>query len=366
MTLKIGFLGYGMMARAHAHALNRLPLFFPEAPETDRTIIAGRDPDGVSNAADRLGFDRSTTDWREVVPAVDVLYVLTPPTVHREPTVEALESGVHVLCEKPLSTSVSAGERMVETAADSDAVVGCGFNYRFLPAIQLLKQFVEEGELGTIRHVRGQFLQNWQADATDAWTWRNDAEIAGAGRVADAGSHSFDLARWLVGPIDSVSGQLTTTIDNRPVDGTDERRTVSTDDAYGVLARFDSGARAIFDGSRVATGHTNTNTIELVGSRGTARFHCERLNELEVCLEGDRGFRTISVTDPEDPYVDRWWPPGHGLGWEHSVVHENYEFLSAIRDDGTFEPDFETGLAVARIVDAVRRSDETGRRVAIR
>ncbi|RQH02657.1 Gfo/Idh/MocA family protein [Natrarchaeobius oligotrophus] len=366
MTLRIGFLGYGMMARAHAHALNRLPLFFPETPETERTIVAGRDPDGVADAAERLGFRRWTTHWRDVVQAVDVLYVLTPPTAHREPTVAALESGVHVLCEKPLAVSVRDADRMAEAAADSDAVAGCGFNYRFLPAVQLLERLVQEGELGTIRHVRGQFLQNWQAEPSDPWTWRNDADVAGAGRVADAGSHSIDLARWLAGPIESVSGQLTTTVDERPVAGTDERRTVTTDDAYSALVRFSSGARGVFDGSRVATGHTNTNTIEVVGSKGTARFHCERLNELEVMREGDRGFQSISVTDPDDPYVDRWWPPGHGLGWEHSVVHENYEFLGSIRDDEPFDPGFETGLAVARVVDAIRRSDETGRRISIR
>jgi predicted dehydrogenase len=71
------------------------------------------------------------------------------------------------------------------------------------------------------------------------------------------------------------------------------------------------------------------------------------------------------VTDPEDPYVDAWWPPGHVLGWEHTFVHENYEFLRVIANDGTFRPNFDDGLAVQRVLEAIERSDESGEWVAV-
>jgi len=122
---------------------------------------------------------------------------------------------------------------------------------------------------------------------------------------------------------------------------------------------------ATFEASRFANGHKNANVIELNGSEGSLRFDLERLNELEVLRDGDRGFETVLVTEESDPYVEAWWPPGHVLGWEHTFVHENYEFLSAIAGDGEYHPDFQDGLRVQRVLDAVERSDAAGEWVAV-
>ncbi|WP_435349153.1 Gfo/Idh/MocA family protein [Haloarchaeobius sp. HRN-SO-5] len=365
MTLDVGFIGYGMMGEAHANALARLPMFFPETQRTNRSIIAGRNEESLAAAADRLGFDRTTTDWREVVDAVDVLYNLGPPNLHAEPTIAALESGVHVLCEKPLARTQTEAERMVAAAAESDAVAACGYNYRFVPALRLMKEFVDEGLLGDIRYFRGQYLQNWQADATDPWSWRNDSDLAGPGALADVGSHTIDLARWLVGDIVDVSGRLLTVIEERTVADSDDRRQVTNDDLYTAHFTFESGIQGMMEGSRVAVGHDNTNAIELIGSEGAVRFDCSRMNELQVQLPDDRGFQRINVTRDDDPYMDAWWPPGHGIGWEHTFVHETLEFLRAIDGKNSFAPGFADALRTERVVDAVQESHEAGRRVSL-
>jgi predicted dehydrogenase len=137
------------------------------------------------------------------------------------------------------------------------------------------------------------------------------------------------------------------------------------DDAYSAQATFENGAMGTFEASRVADGHKNDHTIRIHGTEGSLKFSLERLNELEYKAADHRGYETILVTDGDDPYLDHWWPPGHVLGWEHTFVHENYEFLSAVRDGESFAPSFEDGYAVQRILDAVERSDDGGEWVSL-
>jgi predicted dehydrogenase len=354
------------MGKAHANALDRLPMFFPDAPATNRAVLIGRDRDAVESAADQFGFDRVETDWEDALDDVDVLYNLGPNHVHVEPTVTALERDVHVLCEKPLAPGVEGARRMAAAARESDAVAGAAFNYRYVPALQLAKRMLDAGEFGDIRRFRGRYLQGWLADPEAPWSWRNDEEIAGTGVLGDVGSHTLDLARWLVGDIDRVTGHLETFVEERPVEGSGtpaesrESRPVTTDDEYSALAAFESGAMGVFEGSRVATGKKGDNALEVYGTKGGFRFSMERLNELEVLTEDNRGWERVLVTGDDDPFVDHWWPDGHVIGWEHAFVHENYEFLKAIADGRAYEPGFEDGLAVQRLVDAIKRGHERG------
>jgi predicted dehydrogenase len=375
MTLEVGVLGYRFMGKAHANAMARLPMFFPDAPEIERRVLVGRDESALSDAAERLGFDSISTDWRDVVDQVDVFYNLGPNHVHREPSVAALEAGTPVFCEKPLAPTLEDADVMAETAreAGDDVPAGCAFNYRFVPAIRYAKELLEAGELGEIHHVRGRYLQDWLVDPDAPWSWRNDKERAGSGALGDLGAHTVDLLRFLVGDddlagdIERLSGHLKTFVDERPVEGeSGETRPVTVDDAYSAQLEFENGAMGTIEASRFATGHKNDHTIEIHGSDGSLQFSLERLNELEVLRnDQNRGYETILVTDEDDPYVDHWWPPGHVLGWEHTFVHENYEFLSAVADGREFEPNFNDGLAAQQVLDAIERSDEQGEWVSL-
>jgi predicted dehydrogenase len=360
MALDIGMLGYRFMGEAHSNALARLPMFFPDAPETNRHTIVGRDEAALSEAADRLGFEHTATNWEDVVEEVDVFYNLGPNDLHVEPSIAALEAGTHVFSEKPLAHTLEGAERMTEAARDSEAVAGCAFNYRFAPAIQYARDLVQSGELGEIHHVRGHYLQDWLVDPDAPWSWRNSEEVAGSGALGDLGSHNIDLASFLLDDrVERVSGHLKTFVEERETPG-GETRPVTVDDAFTAQAEFAGGTMATFEASRFANGHKNANVVELNGSEGSLRFDLERMNELELLASGDRGFETILVTDESDPYVDAWWPPGHIIGWEHLFVHENDEFLSAAAEGGEFHPSFEDALYVQRAMDAVERSDASG------
>jgi predicted dehydrogenase len=384
MTLTVGVLGYRFMGKAHANAMARLPMFFPDAPEIERHVLVGRDEAALADAADRLGFETTATDWEDVVDEVDAFYNLGPNHVHAEPSIAALEAGTPVLSEKPLSNDLRSAERMAEAAESAGVPTATAFNYRFVPAIRYAKNLIEDGELGEIHHFRGTYMQDWLADPEAPWSWRNSAEMAGSGALGDLGAHTIDLARFLVGDVERVSGHLQTFVDERPVEGDGEgteMREVTVDDAYSAQAELEGDVMATFEASRFATGHKNDHSIEIHGSKGSLKFSLERLNELEVLREGNRGYETILVTDADDPYVEHWWPPGHVLGWEHTFVHENYEFLSAVdsaasetpRDGGgetagageEYRPNFGDGLAVQRALAAIQESDEDGEWVRV-
>jgi predicted dehydrogenase len=359
--LRVGVLGYRFMGEAHSNALARLPMFFPDAPDVERHTLVGRDEAALTDAAERLGFSTVETDWRDVVDDVDVFYNLGPNHLHAEPSVAALDAGTSVLCEKPLAPTLDAAREMRDAARDSNQVAGCAFNYRFVPAIRYAKGLIDDGQLGEIRHVRGRYLQDWLADPDAPWSWRNSEELAGSGALGDLGAHTVDLARFLVGDrvgeIDRLSGHLRTFVDERETEN-GETRPVTVDDAFSAQAAYEGGAMGTFEASRFATGHKNDHTIEVHGSEGSLKFALERLNELEYKSSDSRGYETILVTDESDPYVEHWWPPGHVLGWEHTFVHENYEFLSAVAEGGEFHPSFEDAYRVQEVLDAVERSDE--------
>jgi len=371
--LKVGVLGYRFMGRAHANALARLPMFFPDAPEVERHTLVGRDEEALADAAERFGFAHTATDWEAAIDEVDVFYNLGPNHVHPEPSIAALEAGVPVLCEKPLAPTLEEAAAMRDAAAATGVTAGTAFNYRFVPAIRYAKGLIEDGELGEIRQFRGRYLQDWLVDPEAPWAWRMDAEMAGSGALGDLGAHTIDLANFLVGDevggIDRVSGRLTTFVDERPVYDDDgavaEYRDVTVDDAYSAQVAYESGATGTFEATRVAEGHKNDHTVAVHGSKGSVKFSLERLNELEVLREGNRGYETVLVTEETDPYVDRWWPPGHVIGWEHTFVHENYEFLSAVAEGGSFEPSFADGYEVQTVLAAIQRADERGEWVAV-
>ena len=358
MTLDVGFLGYGFMGKAHANALDRLPMFFPDAPATNRDVLIGRDEAAAGKAADRFGFDRIATNWREVVDDVNIFCNLGPNQIHAEPTTAALDSDVHVLCEKPLAPDIETAREIRDAARESEGIAATAFNYRYVPAVQLAKRLVDEGELGDIYRFKGRYLQAWMADPETPWNWRCDEETAGSGAVGDVGSHTIDLARWIVGDIERISGSLTTRVTERPALDSEGTRDVTTDGEYSALVKFENGVDGVLEGSRVATGRKAHNSIEIYGSEGALGFSLRRLNELKVKGSEGREYQNLLITEPGDPYMDAWWPVGHIIGWEHAMVHEHYEFLTSIAERGHHRPDFEDGFAVQQAVAAIQESDE--------
>ena len=367
----VGLVGYKFMGRAHSNAYRQLPRFFDVDPAPRMAAICGRDESGVREAADSLGWPSYETDYRRLVERDDVglVDVVTPGYTHREIVLAALEAGKHVICEKPLANTLAEAGEMLDAARAAGTINAVCFNYRRAPAVQLAKKLIDEGRLGTIRHWRATYLQDFIMDPEFPLIWRLRKELAGSGALGDIGAHSVDLAHFLVGGISEVTGMTQTFVKERPLEGSDGETGrvtgwVTVDDAAAFLARFENGAVGTFEATRFAAGRRNKNAFEINGSKGSVAFDLERMNELEVFFVDDdadvQGFRTVNVTEPGHPYAGAWWPPGHIIGYEHTFVHTMKDLMDGIRAGESPAPTFEDAYRCQAVLDAVERSVEVG------
>jgi predicted dehydrogenase len=351
-------LGYAFMGKAHSNAFRKLSYITWPPPLRPRLVaIAGRNEDAVAEAARRYGFERWTASWEELVadPEVGLLDNLGPNSVHAAPTIAAAEAGKHVICEKPLGRDADESYEIWRRVDAAGVKHMCAFNYRFVPAVRLARELIEAGELGELRHFRGRYLQDW-GDTRDE-IWRFDRETAGSGALGDLATHVIDLARYLVGEVEAVSGFLRTFIPDREVD-----------DAVEATVEFEGGAVGTLEATRLALGRRNSFQWEINGTKGSLYFDMERLNELQVFRADDdraRGFKTVLVSETDHPFWEHWWPPGHIIGWGDTFVHELHHFLAAIADGTDVAPHgatFEDGYRAAEVSDTIVRSSESGRR----
>ncbi|RHA38298.1 Gfo/Idh/MocA family protein [Cellulomonas rhizosphaerae] len=371
--LGVGMVGYAFMGVAHAQAWRNAPRFFDLPLAVDMAVVAGRNEAAVRAAAATQGWRDVETDWKALVGRddVDLVDVCTPGDTHAEIAIAALEAGKHVLCEKPLANSVAEAEAMAAAAALAPGVAMVGFTYRRVPAIQLARSLVADGRLGTVRHVRAQYLQDWIADPAAPLSWRLDKQKAGSGALGDIGAHIVDLAQFITGEqVTGVSAVLETFVRERPVAdsssglsaSSSSGRTgpVTVDDAAIFLGRMSGGGLATFEATRFAYGRKNAIRLEINGSAGSLAFDFEDMNVLHYFDAAEpaatAGFRRIVVTEPEHPFVGAWWPAGHGLGYEHAFTHQVVDLVGGIATGAAPTPTFADGLQVQRVLDAVERS----------
>jgi predicted dehydrogenase len=362
-SLGVAAIGYAFMGKAHSNAWRNVASFF-DVPAFEQKVLVGRDAGQVAQAAAKYGWAESATDWRSVITRDDIhiVDICAPGWMHAEIAIAALEAGKHVLVEKPLANTLAEAELMTEAAAKARArgvQSMIGFNYRRVPALALARELISEGRVGTVRHVRAAYLQDWLADDQAPMTWRLRKETAGSGALGDIASHAIDQVLYLLGDqVTEVSGRLHTFVDRRP--GTNGPEDVTVDDAAWATLSLASGAIASVEASRVATGRKNSLQIEVYGDKGSILFDLENLNELgfldATAPAREQGVRRILVSEPDHPYLDAWWPQGHIIGWEHTFTHQIRDFLLAVRDGTQPSPSFEEGLNVQYILNAVEES----------
>ena len=375
--INVGILGYKFMGKAHSNAYRKIPMFFDTDAKIVMKTMCGRDAEWVQQSASKFGWEDTETDWQKFVtrPDLDVIDITAPSNFHKDVAIAAAESGKNVFCEKPLALTTADAREMLAAAEKNNIKHQIGFNYRFAPAVLLAKKLIDEGKLGKIYHFRGSYLQDFIVDPGFPLIWRLDKNVAGSGSHGDLGAHVIDLARFLVGDFARVSGLQKTFIKQRPIvermiglsasaADTTEMGEVTVDDATIFMTEFECGALGVFEATRFALGHKNDLSFEINGSKGSVKFNLERICELQYFSNDDdagvQGFRTIQVTEGMHPYIEHWWPAGHVIGYEHTFVHELYEFLQAIALDKPTSPSFVDGVKCCQILEAVDRSAENG------
>jgi len=241
------------------------------------------------------------------------------------------------------------------------------YNYRRCPAVVLAKQLIDEGKLGKIFHYRANFLQDWTINPElpqgGAGLWRLDAKAAGSGVTGDLLAHCIDTALWLNGGIKDVTAMTETFIKERVHTETGKKQKVTIDDACAFMCHFNNGSLGIFESTRYARGHKALYTLEINGENMSLRWDLHDLHRLQLFDHRDegriRGWRSIHVTDGDQPYMKNWWVPGLQIGYEHSFVHQVADFLDGLGSGRPAKPDFKDGLATDYVVDAVLDSGRT-------
>jgi predicted dehydrogenase len=367
-ALRIGLIGTGYIGRAHAIALSSVGTVFADVEPPVLELVADSDPDRAARAARELGFRRSTADWRAVVTdaQVDVVVVCTPNHMHRDMTLAAIAAGKHVSCEKPLALTAADAREMALAADRAGLCHLVGFNYACNPLLVTARELVASGEIGEPIGFHGRYFEDYLSDPALPFTWRCERALAGAGALADLGTHLVNLAHVLLGDLGRVMARLSTVIKERREPATGRARRVENEDTAQVLVEFANGVPGSFDVSRVATGYKCGLAFDLFGTHGSLRFDQERMNELQLYRNGDRpglrGFRTI-LAGPEHLDYRPFCPaPGHGLGINDLKVIEARNLLAAVarrradpRAPGA-TPDFHEGARVQAVIDAIERS----------
>ena len=366
-TLRIGLIGCGLMGRTHTNGYKRIGDFFPElAYRPVLKVVCSRREDKVKAFAEQWGYESYVTDWKEVIKRddIDAVDICTPNDSHMEIAVAAAAAGKMVLCEKPLARNLEEAQKMVDVIEQSGVKNTVWYNYRRIPAVTLAKQVVDSGKLGKIFHYRANFLQDWTIDANlpqgGEALWRLDVDAAGSGVTGDLLAHCIDTAMWLNGKITDVSAMTETFIKERVHQATGKMQKVGIDDACLFHCRFENGSLGLFESTRYARGHKALYTFEINGEHASLKWDLHDLNRLQYFDHRDegilRGWRSILVTDSDQPYMKRWWIPGTGIGYEHSFIHQAADFFKSLEGNSdcapTFKDAFETQKVCAAVLDS--------------
>jgi myo-inositol 2-dehydrogenase/D-chiro-inositol 1-dehydrogenase len=368
-SLNIGLVGYGFMGRTHSNAFRQAPKFFSLPFQPVLKAVAARNAERVKAFATNWGYDSHETDWRALVDRkdIDVIDIASPNDTHREIAIAAAKAGKMVMCEKPLGRNAAEAEEMVKAVESAGVPNTVWYNYRRVPAVTLIKQLLDEGTFGRIFHYRAKFLQDWTISKDlpqgGEGLWRLDVSVAGSGVTGDLLAHNIDTALWLNGPITEVSAMTETFVKERKHNLTGKVEPVGIDDASAFLCRFENGSMATFEATRYARGHKALYTLEINGERASAFWDLHDLHRVQYFDHGDegrvRGWRSVHVTDGDQPYMKHWWVPGLQIGYEHTFIHQFAEFVEAAAAGKGLAPTFRDAMATDYVTDAVLKSAKT-------
>lgn len=364
--LRIGIIGYGFMGRAHSNAYRKVSNFFDLEYQPVLQAACARDEAKVKAFAQRWGYASIETDWKKLIARddIDLVDIAVPNNLHAEMAIAAAKAGKMILCEKPLGFNSKDAEKMTAAVEKAKVPNMVWYNYRRCPAVVLAKQLIDEGKLGRIFHYRANFLQDWTINADlpqgGAALWRLDVKAAGSGVTGDLLAHCIDTALWLNGGIKDVNAMTETFIKERKHNLTGKVEKVGIDDACAFLCHFNNGSLGLFESTRYARGHKALYTLEVNGENASLKWDLHDLHRLQWFDHRDegnvRGWRSIHVSDGDQPYMKNWWVPGLQIGYEHSFVHQVADFLKGLETGTPARPTFRDGLATDYVVDAVLAS----------
>ena len=379
-TIGIGVIGMGWMGEAHSRAYNQVADRFFEADFRPRLVICADTIEARAQAAQaRFGFGASTPNWQAVIdhPEVEVVDVTAPNGMHLEINLAVAAAGKHLACEKPVGRFPAETIASWEAVKNRDIRTSVGFNYRWAPMVQYAKELIASGELGTITHYHGRFLNGYAADPRGFLSWRFEAD-QGLGTLGDLASHIIDMAHFLAGPVARLTASREVFIKERPIPtpgvgthydvatGNEAMGPVTNEDYVSALVRFESGARGILESCRIINGAKCDMSFEVYGTRGALKWNLETMNQLQFqrrhpANPAEDGYTEL-LSGPAHPFHRRFNPaPGLAIGYDDTKTIEAFQFLKSVATGEQGEPGFREAFAVARVQEAIMRSWDSER-----
>lgn len=387
-VLNVGLVGYQFMGKAHSNAWLSAPHFFDLPLHPVMHTLCGRSLEPLKATAARWGWKNYTQDFREMLanPEIDLVDVGVPNNAHPEIVIAAAEAKKAIACEKPLARTLKEAREMHAAVKKAKVKNHVWFNYRRVPAVAYAAQLVREGRIGRIYHVRGLYLQDWIKDPTIPLVWRLSKEVAGSGSHGDLCAHSIDMLRYITGEeFVEVCGMMETFIKKRPIGrmleglttnaeqikGPQKMGKVDVDDAVWFMCRLKGGGLGTFEATRFATGHHNTNSIEINGEKGSLRFDFPNFSFLEffddTLPRSEKGWRKISCTTGAHPYAGKYWPADHPIGYAETFTNTAADIVEHMAGKTReFHANFDDGLRCQEVLEAVTLSAKERRWVAIK
>jgi predicted dehydrogenase len=364
MDVRIGLVGAGWMGKAHVTSFNQAAMIFGSHNGNPVfEIIADVNKEIVEAAKNTLGFNRSTTNWLDVVtdPQIDVVDIATPNAFHYEVAKAALENGKHVYCEKPLTLTFEQSHELAELAKKKGVVNYVGYNNVVNPASAYIKGLINSGKLGEIIRFNGTYDQDSLLNAEIPLSWRHINKLSGSGALGDLGSHLLSLSQYLLGDIKAVQATSKTFIKTRPkAKGSLEQGKVENEDILLSIAQYNSGAIGTISCSRVSAGRKNYLAYEIQGTNGSVYYSLEDMNEVHVYFESDnsidRGFRRVFLNEGHEGYSALQPAAGIAIGYNDMKVLEVHKLLKAVTQGASYTCNFEFAAKVDATVKALLES----------
>lgn len=387
-TVNVAIIGAaGWIGSVHAECYSRLSNLIPDVKVVLHTAVDVVE-ENLKKVAGQMGFLHCATDYHTALqdPEVDVVDICCNNNLHKEIALQAARAGKHVFCEKPLAMEEADALEMVQAAAQYNIINGTNLVYRKYPGIAYIKQLLDEGRLGKPYYIKALIEQDSHADPLDMHAWLFNKAKAGGGTIVTNGTHPIDLCRYLMGDYQEVVACSETFIQERPkfdpaqiglansrsfvekrpdtIAGEMER--VDVDDATAALIRFRQGGFGMLVSTWAKQGTRHNVGIEIVGSKGTASFHTERLNEVALYINDsdDRtriGFQTIFLGN-EHPYGDLInMKSGTGIGGKDVFTIAMRDFIESVVSGKPMEPSFHDGYMAVRYLKRIQQSAQEHR-----
>ncbi len=362
--IRAGLIGYGI-GKVYAVALQSAALYYAGLPPVKLVAVATSSTASGKLAIEEAGFERHTTDYRELLASddLDIVVIATPHYLHREMLLAALPTSKAIYTDKPLANNLSEAREIVTMAHALGRDAQLSFTLRYCPAVRYAQALLQEGRLGEIYSFRLSYYRSSYRNPEKSLRWKADMAKSGGGVLSDLVPHLADLLVWLVGIPERVSAQTRTFIHERPAaKGCSERIRVETDDHVLIQAALPGGAIGTIEAGRLIAGAISNVTVEIYGSKGSLRWNLMDPNYLYVAdgskTDGEQGWRQIpTIQDFSDASIPGADVPVGGMRF---TIAAFVDFFTKMLAGQPYDPGLEQGLRVQEIIEMAAESVRAG------